>query len=228
MLRAASVLCVVVTAATAGAQSAPSSASPAPVVATAPERTFLWPWTLTLRVAIGAEPHTHGTPIAYGITAEALWRGRVGPFLSLIGSSGTRIVPELDPVTRMAAPAIPDRVSVPFGLAARPFARAAEDLRGYGGRVLAGIGLQAGLSVEHYRTSDRSTTTAGLHLELGVELPILRGPLEGNALSLRAAGRMIVAAPLTYYVVADDSTSAVRHSESILNGQFLFAVCYYP
>ena len=73
-------------------------------------------------------------------------------------------------------PGFADRVSIPFGLAARPLAWQLIGRQGWWARLLAGIGVQIGLTVEHLRTSDDNATTAGLHAAFGIDVPLYGGP----------------------------------------------------
>ncbi|HEX4458004.1 MAG TPA: hypothetical protein VIA18_08530, partial [Polyangia bacterium] len=124
-------------------------------------RSVLWPLTIDMHALIGAEPHDRGTPIAFGAGVELLWRARLGGFASLLSAEGTPIItPTVNGVQQAA---FADRISVPFGLAARPLMLLGVDRDSWVGRLMAGIDLQLGITIEHLRTSDDSATTAGLH-----------------------------------------------------------------
>src|SRR5438105_2275045 len=64
------------------------------------------PFLLTAHLGAGAEPHGQGTPVAFSLGGQVLWRGLVGLGLELFGSEGTPIRP---PGTD---PSLADRVSV--------------------------------------------------------------------------------------------------------------------
>ncbi len=178
------------------------------------ERTNTWPFTVDVHVLLGAEPHGQGTPIAFGIGGEGLWHGWVGPFAALLASEGTPIV------VSDKKPSLADRISVPLGLAIRPLGRAAAHHDGWGWRLLGGIGLQAGVSIEHLRSTDDDKTTAGLHLALAVDVPLYGGPLQGGV-ALRLAGRLVVAPAIT--LEANKSIA-----EPIASGQLFAGICYTP
>jgi hypothetical protein len=177
------------------------------------ERTATWPYTLDLHVLVGAELHSQGQPIAFGIGAEALYHGWIGLFTSLLGSEGTPIIVGAGKAN------LADRVSVPFGFAVRPFGRAAMRHDSWGWRLAAGIGLQAGVSIEHLRVNDADATTAGMHLQLSVDVPLYGGPTKGGV-AIRAAGRLIV----TPEVHLDKD--AIQ--EPITSGQLFVGIAYIP
>lgn len=152
------------------------------------KQTATWPLVLDMHALIGFEPHDRGTPLAFGAGAELLWRGHLGGFASLLVSEGTPVVPPSDS-TGKALPGFGDRISVPFGFALRPFSFSGAH-ESWAHRLLDGIDVQVGLTVEHMRTSDDSVTTAGLHLGLAVDVPIYGGPHSGGV-ALRLAGRFI-------------------------------------
>jgi hypothetical protein len=185
----------------------------APFVAEEPH-TATWPWTIDLHVLVGAELHDQGQPIAFGFGAEALWHGWVGIFASLLASEGTPILVAAN------KPSLADRISVPFGVALRPIGREAAKHQGWGWRLLGGIGVQAGISVEHLRVTDSGATTAGLHLGLGVDVPLYGGPLTGGV-ALRAGARLIVTPEVTL-----EANQAVR--EPIASGQLFVGIAYVP
>jgi hypothetical protein len=185
---------------------------PPPVAAVTREHTTTWPYTLHLNVVIGAELHGHGQPVAFGMGGEGLWRGWVGVFASLLASSGGRVV------VAMGDPPLGDRVSVPFGLAIRPFGAMAQKRDGWGWKLLGGVGAQLGATVEHIRTSADSSTTGGMHLALAVDVPVYGGPIEGGV-ALRAMGRVMVTPEVTL-------PSGVH--TPIASGQIFVGVVYTP
>jgi hypothetical protein len=93
--------------------------------------------------------------------------------------------------------------------------------------VLQGIDLQAGVTVEHYRVSNHSTTTAGLHLEAALEIPVFGGPIE-SGLSIRAGVRAIFTPSMTFSELQPDGSSTTTHAEPVASAQALFGVVYYP
>lgn len=184
----------------------------------------LWPATLDAHMLVGVEPHgVRGAPVAFGVGVEALWRGRVGGYAALLSSEGTPIAAvEVNGVTKAS---LADRVSVPIALAWRPFQMLTplvQQRSAFGRRLLEGIGVQVGISVEHLRTSDDSATTAGLHLGLGVELPLFGGPVEGG-LSLRLYGRLLVTKDVRL-----DTTQTQIVFEPGFSGQIFGGLAYYP
>jgi len=181
----------------------------------------LWPVTFDAHVLIGVEPQgSRGNPIAFGVGAEVLWRARIGGFAALLSSAGTPLHPNVIGTT--TEPSLADRISVPLALAWRPFTPIAEHGNGFFHRLLAGIGLQAGLTIEHVRTSDDSDTTAGLHLGASVDVPLFGSALQGG-LSLRLYGRVMV---------TGSSSLDVKLTQPVyekgVNGQFFGGLCYYP
>jgi hypothetical protein len=221
----AALLLVSTRAAHAGGGPAPLQTSPAeqPALGGVPPPTLsealssTWPLALGAHVLIGVEPHDRGNPIAFGVGAELLWRARLGGFVMLLASEGTPIIaPTLNGAQQ---PSFADRISIPFGFAARPLAPFAVDLGTWTGRLLTGIGLQLGLTIEHLRTSDDSATTAGLHLGLGVDVPLWGGTKEGGV-ALRLYGRLLCTPAVTL-----DNASVY---EPIVSGQIFAGISYYP
>lgn len=179
----------------------------------------LWPLTLDVHLLLGGEPHgPRGTPIAFGVGAELLWRARVGAFAALLSSEGSPILPQAQDGKTLNS--LGDRISVPFGLAWRPFTPLSEPRSGWGWRLLAGIGVQAGLTVENLRSSDDEATTAGLHLGLSVDVPIFGGPIEGG-LALRFYSRMMVVPEITL-----DASAPQKIHEPIFSGQLFGGLTY--
>lgn len=149
------------------------------------------PLVLEVSVAAGAELQgNRGNPVAMGASGELLWRGLVGGFVSLLGTSGASILPSQ--VGGTALPALGDRLSVPFGVAFRPLVLFANRISERTLRYLAGFDIQAGVSVEQLRTSANSTVTAGFHGALAWEVPLWGSPMDGG-LALRVGGRLIAA-----------------------------------
>jgi hypothetical protein len=177
----------------------------------------MWPLMLDLHALIGVEPHDRGSPVAFGAGVELLWRARVGGFAELLASEGTPIIaPTVD---GKQLPSLADRISVPFGLAARPLAPFSLHLRPWWARLLSGVGVQLGLTVEHVRTNDDSQTTAGLHLALGVDVPLYGGPKQGGV-ALRLYGRLL----FTPEIHLDNSAVF----EPVATGQLFAGLAYYP
>jgi hypothetical protein len=177
-------------------------------------RTATWPFTLDVHVLVGVEPHDRGAPVAFGIGAEALYHGWVGPFASLLSSEGSPITPPAGKAS------LADRISVPLGLALRPAGRAAARHDGWGWRLLGGLGFQVGLTVEHLRSNDTDKTTAGLHLGAELDVPLWGGPLSGG-IALRLAGRLMVTPAISL-----EANQAIR--EPITSGQLFAGLCYTP
>ncbi len=176
------------------------------------ERSRTWPLELGLSALVGVEPQSVANgapPIAFGVNAELLWKAKLGGFVALLSSEGTLVL-VTDVVKNQKVPSLPDRISVPFGFAARPFmlARAIADRDGFGARLLQGIGVQVGIAVENLRTSDDSTTTAGLHLGASVDVPLWGSPaLGGAAFRVAARGVFTPSVTLSAGTVAEPSAS---------------------
>jgi hypothetical protein len=189
--------------------------------------TRLWPLTLGVHAMIGVEPHIErGNPMAFGVGVEAMWRGRLGGFASVLSSEGTPILPQTTGkiVNGMpeSFPSLGDRVSVPFGLVWRPFTTLAPQSHAYVRQLLAGMGLQVGLTVEHVRTSDDSATLVGFHAAASVEVPLFGGPTE-SGVTLRLQGRLLATAPASL-----DTKIAQSVYEGPVSGQFYAGLAYYP
>jgi hypothetical protein len=149
-----------------------------------------WPLMLDIHALLGFEPHSErGNPIAFGAGAELLWRARIGGFAELLSSGGTGLIAPT--VNGVMEPGFADRISIPFGMAARPLARWFVDRTDWGARLATGIGVQLGVTVEHLRTSDDSTTTAGLHAALAIDVPIWGGPKQ-SGIALRLYARLMI------------------------------------
>ena len=177
-----------------------------------------WPLMIDAHVLLGIEPHgERGTPIAFGAGAELLWKARLGGFAELLSSGGTGLIAPT--VMGVMEPGFADRISVPFGLASRPLAPWFINRSQWWARLLDGIGVQLGLTVEHLRTSDDATTTAGLHAALSVDVPLYGGPKQGGA-AIRLAGRLMV----TPTIFLDNRAVA----EPATNGQLFIGFAYYP
>jgi hypothetical protein len=238
--RAATLLSLIVIGAclqdVAQAQPAPLQTSPAeqPTLAGVPDlgivevRSATWPLALGVHALIGVEPHDRGNPVAFGGGAELLWRGRFGGFAALLASEGSPVIPPTSGTGTELA--LVDRISVPFGFATRPLATIGLKRRDYWGRLLTGIGLQAGITVEHYRLSTDEQTTAGLHLGAGVDVPLWGGTREGGV-ALRIYGRFIATPSITFIgppppgMLTGGSPIAFEPAAS---GQFFVGVTYYP
>jgi hypothetical protein len=195
--------------------------APATLVET---RSATWPLALGMHALIGFEPHgDRGNPVAFGVGAELLWRARFGGFAMLLSSEGTPILAVT--INNVPQQSFGDRISVPFGFATRPLAWIGLKRLDYWGRLLTGIDLQAGITVEHVRTSDDSNTTAGLHLGLGVEVPLWGGTREGGV-ALRLYGRLMVtpSTSLDY----DMTKGMFLVYEPPVSTQLFAGITYYP
>jgi hypothetical protein len=208
----------------AGGGPSPMQMTPAeqPALGPLPEgvvetRSATWPLTLDLHALLGIEPHDRGSPVAFGAGAELLWRARIGAFVDLLSSEGTPIV--TPSVNNMREPGFGDRISVPFGFALRPLAFFTVDNPALWARLVSGLGVQLGITVEHLRTSDDSATTAGLHVALGLDVPIYGGPKQGGvALRLCARGMFTPSVSLDQATVSEPSISS----------QLYAGLTYYP
>ncbi|MGZ3428216.1 MAG: hypothetical protein ACXVCV_16295 [Polyangia bacterium] len=209
-----------------GALGGPALAQPGPVEPTlappteavAESRAVAWPLMLDIHALLGIEPHsTRGTPIAFGAGAEVLWRARIGGFAELLSSEGTALIAPT--VAGVMLPGFGDRVSVPFGVASRPLAWSVINRPEWWARLLAGIGVQLGLTIEHVRTSDDAVTTAGLHAAIGADVPLYGGPKQGG-IALRLYARLLV----TPSINLDKNTVF----EPVASGQLFCGLSYYP
>jgi hypothetical protein len=172
---------------------------------------------LDLHALIGVEPTDRGAPVAFGAGIELLWRARLGGFAELLSSSGTAIVPPT--VNGARLPSLADRISVPFGLAARPLAARFIERKDFAARLLSGIGVQLGISVEHLRTNDDDKTTAGLHAAVLFDVPLYGGPKLGGV-ALRLGARLLVAPEVKL-----DGGAVYEPNAS---GQLFAGLSYYP
>lgn len=203
----------------AHAQPGPVESPPSPPAEPVVEKLAVaWPLMLDMHALIGIEPQgIRGTPLAFGAGAELLWRARVGGFAELLSSEGTALIAPT--VNGVMEPGFADRISIPFGVSARPFVWWLVERTAWWGRLLSGVGVQVGLTVEHLRTSDDNATTAGLHAALSVDVPIYGGPKQGGV-ALRLYGRLM----LTPSVNLDKSAVF----EPLTSGQLFVGLAYYP
>jgi len=161
-------------------------------------RSRLGAWQLHLHVLLGLEPVDQARAVAFGTSAELLWRCRVGVFAGLLSSKGNAVLAAVDNGQVLPAPG--DRISVPLGLAFRPLGhlgrRAGGGSRGWAERLAAGLGLELGVSVEHIRTSGESATVPALHAAVAADIPLWGGPVEGGV-AIRLIGRFIASAAVS-------------------------------
>jgi hypothetical protein len=203
----------------AGAQPGPVEPSLAPPTnAVAETRAVAWPFMLDIHALLGFEPHSErGNPVAFGAGAELLWRARIGGFAELLSSEGTALIAPT--VNGVMEPGFGDRVSIPFGVAARPLAWSLINRTAWWARLLCGVGVQLGLTVEHVRTSDDAATTAGMHAALGVDVPLYGGPKQGG-IALRLYARVMITPAITL----DNRTVF----EPTTSSQLFAGLSYYP
>jgi hypothetical protein len=172
---------------------------------------------VALHVMVGAETQgDRGNPVAYGVGAELLWRMRVGGFASLLSSSGSPILP-VKGAGDTTLPSLADRISVPFGFAARPLANLGGNGERWIEQLARGVDIQIGLTVEHYRTSGDADTVVGGHLALGVDVPITGG------FAIRAMARLMVTPEITLQSAAEQKVHV-----GLANGQFYLGLAWYP
>lgn len=120
--------------------------------------------------------------LTFGVGAEALWRGLVGPALGLYVAEGA-------PVS--SVPAFADRISTVAALALRPLAPLWLSYGDrYWTRLAAGLGLQMGASIEHARVATGSGTNVGLHLAAWLDVPLWGANARGG-LAVRLAARFL-------------------------------------
>lgn len=185
------------------------------------QRTALWPVTLNIHALVGGELHgSRGSPVAMGVGGEVLWHGIVGGFAELLASQGTSLNPKAN------QDALPDRISLPLGVAVRPFAKLVEAQSSWLQKFAASIGVQVGVSMEHLRISADEATTAAFHLGLAAELPVYRGPLQGG-LALKLYGRLI-AGPGVTIVPTGSSPGATQARMDGVSGQLFAGLVWYP
>ena len=180
------------------------------------------PLLVDLSFGFGIEPHTRqtvtcsrqsaapgggmqDTPVpqcnmvlAFSVGGEALWRGLIGPALELVASEGTPVQPGADAASN-PIPGYGDRISVVIAAAVRPLAFLSWHHVAWWRRLLAGIGFQAGVSVEYTRITLDSQTNAGLHLAVLLDLPLWRSNVEGG-LSLRLSMRALISPEAVFSV----------------------------
>jgi hypothetical protein len=194
-----------------------------PSVVALPDRlAATWPATITIQALIGTEPQgNRGNPVAFGVAGEIMWRARVGGMIALLSRSGLPVLPVR--VGEVTLPSLADRISFPIAVVGRPFAAIGERHHArWWGRLLHGIGVSAGLSVENLRTSDENQTVVGLHLGLSADVPIWGGPMQGGV-ALRLFGRLVVGPEVR---LETDQTQQVWEPGTA--GQFLVGLSYTP
>lgn len=205
---------------------ASARAQPGPVQSSTPfdnepgiveSRSVTWPLTIDMHALIGFEPHDRGTPVAFGTGLELLHRARIGGFVALLTSEGAPVITPT--VNGVQQPSFADRISIPFGFAARPLLLLGVDRDSWTGRLLSGVDLQLGITIEYLRTNDASVTTAGLHAAIAVEVPIWGGPKQGGV-ALRLAARFIVTPSATL--------DAGTVFEPIGSAQLFAGLSYFP
>jgi hypothetical protein len=185
---------------------------------------------LDAHLGVGVEPHYQGTPIAFGVGGEALWRGLLGVGLSLYTSEGSPILPDHD------WPKLADRISVAGALALRPLAPFGWS-RGDGwlARFLGGFGVQVGPSVEYFRTAslaisgcpvDTTAVLGALHLQASLEVPLL-GDASTGWVSLRVEERIVVGGDrdIAPQRVGQNGCTAAVHENAVAS-QVLFGLAW--
>jgi hypothetical protein len=220
-VRRSALVVAILVAAGAAARAQPGPVEPgltAPGEAIVESHAVAWPLMFDLHALLGFEPQgNRGSPVAFGAGAELLWRARVGGFAELISSEGTALIAPT--VGGVMQPGFADRISIPFGFAARPLARWVIEQRGWAARLAAGVGVQLGVTVEHLRTSDDQKTTGGLHAALAVDVPLYGGPKQGGV-ALRLYARLLITPGVTL------DKGAVF--EPATSGQLFCGLVYYP
>lgn len=136
---------------------------------------------------------------AGGVDVSMLWRGHIGAALGVFSVSGQAAYAS----TGQSAAAFPDRVSVPLLVDFRPLSFVLPASQGgYLSRVLYGIRLGLGPSLEFVRTASDSSTAYGqrtgsvaralfgMHFSLDGEVPLQSA---AHGLSLRVSTRILYA-----------------------------------
>lgn len=196
----------------------------------------------------GANRNAPGTGCALlvgGIEGSFLWRGRIGGVLSLSSTAGQSSVPQAPQAGEEAPPAFPDRVSVVMALDLRPLSFLVRDGdRSYQARLLHGLRLGIGPSLEIVRTALDSSIAAGvrtrdlpgsligMHALFDGEIPLLADM--ASALSLRVSVRLLYVPQIVLNEGAVQSApfepSAAPNYETQgygLRSQLLFGFVYY-
>lgn len=124
---------------------------------------------------------------AGGVEGGLLWRWRVGAVLGLYSVNGVGAAVASDGATQV--PAIPDRISIPLSVELRP-AGFFVPPGGYRRRLLHGLGLRVGPSLELLRTASDQVAGLGFHLGLFGELPLYVAP--HHSVSLRVLGDLLI------------------------------------
>lgn len=185
-------------------RAAQAQPDPAPAAALVREGSFR-PLTVAMGASVGLQPDSRqcglagsvgsNSPAAAcvmfagGVDLSLLYRGRLGGTVGLFSVSGQAI---------QGTVAAPDRVSIPFLFDVRPLGFLVP--RGdtsYKGRLLTGLGLALGPSVEVIRISSDSTVNPGLVVRLQAELPLHAQPR--NGVSLRFAAHTVVSPAVALY-----------------------------
>jgi hypothetical protein len=146
----------------------------------------------------------------------------VGGFAELLSSQGTQVIAGAD------QDALADRISLPLGFAARPFAHLVEAQSSWLQRAVASLGVQVGVSMEHLRISLDSDTTAAFHFALSAELPLWRGPLDGGV-ALRLYGRLLAGPQVLLNQPQPGAASSGKLvREEGVTGQLFAGLVWYP
>jgi len=178
-----------------------------------------------------------------GIDASFLWRGRLGASILLSSTAGQASVPQATEAGMEAPPAFPDRVSVALALDVRPLGfLVRKDDHSYQARLLHGLRLGIGPSLEVVRTALDSSIDAGvrtrsvaasligLHTLLDGEVPLLANM--ASALSLRVSLRLLYVPQVVLNEGSVQSAPFVADSSYEPQGyglrtQLLFGLAYY-
>ena len=126
--------------------------------------------------------------------------------------------------TACMLPGFADRISIPFGLAARPLALVRRSTLRAGGRgSLAGIGVQLGVTVEHLRTSDdRGAPPPGCTRRSPLDVPLYGGARGRAAWRCACTARLMV-------TPARHARQPARSAEHVPpSGQLFAGLAYYP
>jgi hypothetical protein len=210
-------------------------------------------WLMNVGVGFGIEPHQRVSPactksstnqmngqtetvrvpdcnlvLAFGVGGELLWRGFLGLGLGLYASEGAPVEVASDAKTGLPG-SFGDRISLALAVAVRPLAPLAWKMDGqWGARLLAGFGLQVGVSLEYARSSLDSALNLGFHGEAFLDLPVWGAGTRGGV-AVRLAARVLASPDVSMSFVQPNQNEAGFYQvrEPGTAAQLLAGVAYY-